>query len=593
MSQIPPSFAAAADTREAKNCLAAIAALPLYNAERTHNSIVKLLSAMRRSPPQAAGYLEVLESLEQPLAFAQGELASRYAEKPLPPNQTENEAFERVVAAWQQMAQGYAQIAQLGHTSPSIENSLALICQRCLYYTGQVILEHFRARRALAPGLWLDLHGYYATAEEWGLTGLAVWEAKDVSTTCGDTFAALLLADLADPYGCNPRELSAILDWAQRFAPLTTIRTSRLAADACAYGIDLMQDRGLCLAEALTPGEPLRYLDTARLAPCLRQLIAQLKRGVPAATLGLGGQCQQPAAARLLSKISRAWCKTAVVRRYERSKVGIGNLSVCSGLDAIHYYVSGTEFKQPDHVRIFSRKEMDQLATFRFQVDPVQPLHARAAQMGYMLEQWRITDQSLNGFSILREAAGGRIGHDELLAIKFKQVGHFLLAQVRWLRLEFDGCVHAGIQVMPGRPQAIHVRAYGAGVLPSRNTCVASCCPRFRRSGSKRRYCSRVAGFSLSAWSKCTPTGRCRFASCGFWPKGRISNRSPSPPPEGCEHSAAQTVGRQRRGGKRMLKQLPRPGWLSISSVAWCLVRTCLTIARPSPVPPDSRERPR
>src|SRR5690606_30551453 len=36
---------------------------------------------------------------------------------------------------------------------------------------------------------------------------------------------------------------------------------------------------------------------------------------------------------------------------------------------------------------------------------------------------------------------------------------------------------------------------------------------------------------------------------------------------------------------------LPRRTSVSIQGRAWCRLRTCLTIARPSPVPADSRER--
>src|SRR5690606_5904526 len=48
---------------------------------------------------------------------------------------------------------------------------------------------------------------------------------------------------------------------------------------------------------------------------------------------------------------------------------------------------------------------------------------------------------------------------------------------------------------------------------------------------------------------------------------------------------------RTRSGPKWQLKVLPWPTSLSISSRAWCRCRMCLTIDRPRPVPPDSRER--
>ena len=46
-----------------------------------------------------------------------------------------------------------------------------------------------------------------------------------------------------------------------------------------------------------------------------------------------------------------------------------------------------------------------------------------------------------------------------------------------------------------------------------------------------------------------------------------------------------------RSGPKRQVKVLPRPTSLLMSSRAPCRPSTCLTMARPRPVPPDSRER--
>src|SRR5919198_1257500 len=54
---------------------------------------------------------------------------------------------------------------------------------------------------------------------------------------------------------------------------------------------------------------------------------------------------------------------------------------------------------------------------------------------------------------------------------------------------------------------------------------------------------------------------------------------------------AAVSSGMVRLAGKRALKRLPEPGVLSISRCAWWRASACLTMARPGPVPPVSRER--
>ena len=55
-----------------------------------------------------------------------------------------------------------------GYRQSAVRDMVSTILHRCLYYTGWSA-RTYRARRELPPGIWLDLHGYYETAEEWGL----------------------------------------------------------------------------------------------------------------------------------------------------------------------------------------------------------------------------------------------------------------------------------------------------------------------------------------------------------------------------------------------------------------------------------------
>jgi len=73
-----------------------------------------------------------------------------------------------------------------------------------------------------------------------------------------------------------------------------------------------------------------------------------------------------------------------------------------------------------------------------------------------------------------------------------------------------------------------------------------------------------------------------------FVPKARFAL---NPTLERRDLSCRAAADSMRRAGNTAENVLPLPGSLSISSVAWCRVSTCFTMARPSPVPPVSRER--
>lgn len=457
------------DTRDAARCREIIAALPITNVPFAHGMLRGLLKAVYEAPPAAAEYLSVLEAAREPLAFLQDAVAARYAAKPLPATVEETGTFERTIDLWHLMANGYARVAQLGGhggDGGEIEKQLALVCQRCIHYAARTLVEYYRARRAVAAGIWVELHGYYDTADDWGLANEAVSEPLGIAatvTTCAETYATALLVDLANPYGRTPRELSWIIRWAQAMAPATAVTQPDANAGGRSYGVDLMKDGGLLPVDQLTATPSARLFDTSRLGERLQNLLNRLKEGDSPASLGLGDDCPAAPAARLLLQLYRPWCLAAVPRRFERTKAG-GSLSVIYDPDSIYFHVSGSEFVQPAHARTYSRAETEKLWTFRNQMDPTRPLNLRAAQLGFAADLWEIGDQSLNGFRVFRNAAGPRVEHGQLLAIKAASRNDFVLARVTWLLQETDGRLQAGIHVMPGPPKGIAVRPTGVGV---------------------------------------------------------------------------------------------------------------------------------
>jgi hypothetical protein len=453
------------DTRDAARCREIIHGLPVTNIAGVHEFLRDLLKAMLGAPPAVpADYLSVLETAREPLAFLQETIANRYAAKPLPANTDETAALERVIALWRLMARNYARVAQLAGGDPEFAPRRALVCQRCIHYAGQTVIEYYRARRAVAPGAWLDLHGYYDTAEDWGLAGVAVAEPLlDGQVTCASTYAAVLLVDLANPYSRSPKELTWILRWAWTQAPETAVNRPDEEAGGRGYGLDLMLDRGLLPVEHLAGAPSARLFDTARLGSRMQALLAGLKAGQRPADLGLGEDCTAAQAARLLRQLYRPWCLAAMPRRFERTKAS-GTLAVFHDPEAIYFHVTGAEFVQPRHTRNYSHAEVAMLMTFRDQVDPIQPLNLRAAQLGYAADLWQIADRSLNGFRVTRQAAGPRIEHGQLLAVRPPEREGFLLARIGWLFEDDRGGLQAGVHVLPAPATGVALRPTGVTI---------------------------------------------------------------------------------------------------------------------------------
>jgi hypothetical protein len=210
----------------------------------------------------------------------------------------------------------------------------------------------------------------------------------------------------------------------------------------------------------------MRRLVTGELSKEMHRLVGEIKRGRPWSELGLGEDCSEPACSRLLVSLYRPWCLAASPRRLQRRPTG-GGAQLCYGFEAIHYYVGGEEFKQPEHVRVYSRGEVDSIMTFRHQVDPIQQLHVRAAQIGYTIENWAVADESVGGFRLLRFGTGVRIEHGQLLGLRPPDGERFLLCQVSWLMYLASGALMVGVYVLPGAAQPIAVRQIGLGLAHS------------------------------------------------------------------------------------------------------------------------------
>lgn len=461
MNQISPPV----DFSDFQQCLALIQRLPLTKLSQVHETLAQMIGGMQATPPAPFDYLEVLEIARPPLDFVQEEMAGRYAHSALPPGSVEDETLRRVVTLWQAMARAYAQVAQLGGDDEQVQSRLALICQRCIHYSGRAVREYFRARRELPKGLWSDLHGYYSTAEEWGIAAMEISDPLNAAhhrQSCAQSYAATLLVDLGNPYSRGPREFAWLLRWSERFAALTAIAPPDAASNDRTYCVDLLKDRGLMPLEIVGRGESLRQMTAADLAAEMHRVVAELKRKVPAAELGLGDDCFEPACSRLLVSLYRPWCLAASPRRFQRRAAG-GSAQLCYGFEAIHYYVGGEEFQQPEHVRVYSRGEVDSIATFRYQVDPAQHLHVRAAQIGYTIENWAVADESVGGFRLLRFGTGVRIEHGQLLGLRPPDGERYLLCQVSWLMYLASGALMVGAYVLPGAAQAIAARQTGLG----------------------------------------------------------------------------------------------------------------------------------
>ena len=444
-----------------------LSALPLANPVAAEEKLTAFLDALLAAPPDPGILFSLLEQARVPLCFVEEEMARRYYNRPLPLSDDEETCFQQVVAAWRKMARAYAMCAQMEEpatASAQFSALMATILHRCLYYTGMVILEHYRARRELPAGTWIELHGFYETAEEWQVAYTPVEDTLEnnlQASHCAAAYATLLLIDVASPYSNSVRNLNLIRRWAGMWSPLISLHRLDDELELPPYIVELMKDAPLHPSSTSEdPGKDARRLDMTRLGLQVNHMLSQLRHRVTPAQLGLGEETSGHVI-QLLEHLSRPWTQAASPRRFRRFATQ-GFAKVAVSFEAMHFCVSGKPFEQPDIAIAYSRKDFDQLFTFRDRADPGAALIIRPP-ISYPVDEWSVINHSANGFRLGRSKAGQKLAHGQLLVVCPHDGDRFLLAQATWLMEDHSGGLLVGLATLPGMPQAIGVRQHVQG----------------------------------------------------------------------------------------------------------------------------------
>lgn len=460
----------AIDFNQASLCLEFLQRVNATNVEHAMSALLELLEGMAVASPEPAAHLQVLEEARQTLDFVLGEAAKRYASRPLPPLSAEDEVLQKVTRLWSIMATNYGFIAQRASSSanPALGEQRTLLIQRRIQYHTLCMNEYFRARREMPVGLWQDLHSQYLAAARAGVADVRVpdvlnetWGAQSTK----ECYVAALLIDAASPYSRTPREFAWLVRWAQRFAPYCALQEGFSEQDKnSTFVLDTESDCGLRPAGPAAAGSHLCSLNTAKLATHIQAVVNQLKKGVSAASLGLGDDCVQPACARLLVSLYRPWGLASSGRRFPRHRAS-QQAHVCIDPVASAFFITGKEFEQDGRPRIMDFTRTEAMLTLGELVDSgdltEDKMDARAIQLGYSLETWDIIDQSVAGFKMVRQEGNSRVEHRQLIGLRIPHGERLLLAEISWLQYRHDGSLSAGISVLPSPPSVIAVRIVG------------------------------------------------------------------------------------------------------------------------------------
>ncbi len=453
--------------RNPADCLNLLHNLHPVNVAQTHATLSEMVLSLLDSMPAPNQHLEVLEAARDLLHFVQAEMGQSYAAYPIAPGDPLNQNLIRVVELWKQLARSYDMIALRDAGQGTLEDQRALLAQRRIQCAGMVLVEHFRAHRAVPAGCWTALHGCYADAMQAEVNRIRVvdplnevWKAQSPL----EAYITVLLIAQTNPNGRSERELRWILRWAPRFAPYCELSSdAEHPAPGTIYGVNLACDHGLILLSHFSSTSSILHIDSSTLRRQLRAVMAQLKQGVQPASLGLGEDCTAEDSARLLMSLYRPWSLSTTGRRFQRHR-SQGTVALTGAWPAICFGIEGQAFEPP-------RSKLPQpslhddmyLLTFGERVPQARPPASATdglerRRMALDCEHWTVLDQSIGGFRLQLSGSAERLLHRQLVGLIPHDGEKLLLGQISWQMYRSDGQLEAGVSLLPGVPRVLPVR---------------------------------------------------------------------------------------------------------------------------------------
>jgi hypothetical protein len=454
----------------AAQCKAWLSNIPMTNAPQAQAELLRQLNLLNLQALPSTERLAILELLRKPVLQIQRDVARRFVGRALPLAAPELAAFETTLALWQSFLVAYRHclLATLEDGAPA---DAALPIERVLGILADSQMDTYRAGYQPTPEHWRLLHEIFGTAERLGLTEQEVTDAARMGKSpfrVRAAYAEALLLQAASPYELPLRHLTWVGNWSRRWSTKVTVSSSPPSPDTKAIPLCVNTASSEPAGYLPLQCSGARWLDTTGLRTSLKKRIAALEAGAEPVTLQLGSDCVQPACGALLKQIYRRWCKGGAARNHERLPAS-GKCEIICGVDAVHYYVSGRKiFTQPGHASDDTlRREREEIATFG-------RIHTRnqtgfSQQQGYqaeewqVIEEWQIHNESAAGVHVSQPAGKvrARVGQGQLVALRPEGAQNPLLGYSRWTMMSPDANVHAGLLIIPGRPEAVSVSSAG------------------------------------------------------------------------------------------------------------------------------------
>jgi hypothetical protein len=457
---------AVAFATEARALRTWVDALPMANFAVATQRLLAGLRELNRQRLEGVRRLEALETLRPSVAqiVAATDKQIVGASFPLPPHKVE--LGELALAFQSELALGYrAALVELCAPSGKVPilrgKQVVLAAVRALQHGDEHLAKAYLLYRTAPDGVWQNLHDVHAFIVGLRLDDRAIDDAQARGLNAREAYAHSLLFALANPYRCTQREQGELIAFTRSLAPHCELRRGTGGSNDVLIHADADRGPGY-LPEERVPGQ--RDVLALHLDAVFAFVEAQLALATDAARTAVfhqRGGTSLHVDVDLARRLLRAW-EAHGERAHERLGGGY-RLDTALGLHDLHFMLAGAtdfeSFMRRVSGQVISLSESDRGAAWRIgAADPARSMRLSA----------RVLDQSLGGYRIVweRGEAGeqvhARVG--ELVGLALPEASadarpDWMAGVIRWIRIDEQGRVDAGVELLARRLLPVGVRA--------------------------------------------------------------------------------------------------------------------------------------
>ncbi|HET9482996.1 MAG TPA: hypothetical protein VFO79_03495 [Xanthomonadales bacterium] len=440
-------------------------ALPLANASATARLLYNALretNALRIDPLQR---IHLLETLRMPIQQVADTVDRQIVGSsfPLPP---QKRALGDIAQDFQrELALGYrialVEICGSDGRVPFLRGKpVALALQRLIAHLGAQLAKAYLVYSNPPAGIWQTMHDAFAFARESRLDDKPVEDPLlcNATLTPRDSYSHALLLAVSNPYQFSQRDIGDAYRATQVWASACRIVEQGHDRELQAVALDADRGPGYLHDERRNAGALVVGFETRALEQLLEREL-QMVRGVSGPiSFRLKNAPAVSVHVELLNRLLASWRPPA-----HRDRVRLPGMYVVEtlvGLSSLHYHLAGRmDF---DTFSRYGRARSSSQITMSDRPEGANwAVHAEGAHDVFCA---RVLDHTRHGYRIeweSVEAVRARVGETVGIALpaEFTEEQDWMVGVIRWMRIDGDGRVEAGIELLAREARAAALRA--------------------------------------------------------------------------------------------------------------------------------------